>query len=275
MAKVIKARKKGFTTTSNVITEDSRLHWYSRGIFYYMFAQSADWQFYTSELVNHSDQDGIDLLRKGLRELEDYGYLKRVQQKDGNGRFGRYDWFISDEPMFDVPDTDLPDTVSPDTALPDTVNPTLTNTNKTNTNKTSTNNTEDDDEQVINTSVKKAFNENKLQNQNEYSAVVTKRLLPLVKNVDSVKELNAMFDDALKDALDKSNLGKVQKPVSYAITIVSNAVDWGAKNYDQFIKFTKSEQRLLNQDFVPKIVTDIDIQSLDLTQLKKEEQNNE
>ncbi|WP_419155609.1 hypothetical protein [Weissella minor] len=134
---------------------------------------------------------------------------------------------------------------------------------------------EDDDEQVINTNVKKAFNENNLQNQNEYSAVVTKRLLPLVKNVDSVKELNAMFDDALKDAIDKSNLGKVQKPVSYAITIVSNAVDWGAKNYDQFMKFNKSEQQMLNQDSVPKIVTDIDIHSLDLTQLRKEEQNNE
>lgn len=270
MAKMTKIRKQRFTMLSNTVIEDERLTWKARGVFQYLYSKSEDWQFYETEVAKHSERDGRDSLRSGLEELERYGYLRRKRSRNKQGQVTTSDWFISDEPMLDFPTQ-----AEPTQGEPTQANPTLPITDLTNTNKPNTNNTKDDDEQVINTNVKKAFNENKLQNQNEYSAVVTKRLLPLVKNVDSVKELNAMFDDALRDAIDKSNSGKVQKPVSYAITIVSNAVDWGAKNYDQFMKFTKSEQQLLNQDSVPQIVTDIDIHSLDLTQLKKEEQNNE
>lgn len=137
MAKVIKAKRSGFTNLSNTVLEDSRLLWESRGLFGYMYAQSDDWQFYTSELVTHSDNEGIKKLRTFLDDLEKYGYLKRIQKKDTSGRFGTYDWLISDEPMIESPDCPTGEAVNGKTENGNTVEGTLTSTNKTNTNKQS------------------------------------------------------------------------------------------------------------------------------------------
>lgn len=269
MAKVIKAKRSKFTTLSNTVLEDTRLFWGSRGVFGYMYAQADNWQFHTNELVNHSEKEGIKKLRTYLNELEHYGYLKRVQDKQSNGKFGYYNWLISDVPMLVSPESPYGEAVNGEAVNGKAVNGTLTNTNRTNTNKT-----KDDDEQVINTNVIKAFNENSLQNQNEYSAVVTQRLLPLVKSVESVKELNAMFDDALKDAIDKAHAGKVHKPVSYAIVSVQNAVNSGVMDCEHFTKFTQAESSILDNEAIPEIMTDIDLKNLDLSQLEKEVPNN-
>lgn len=99
MPKLIKEKKNKFTVTSNVVIEDARLSFKARGLFQYMFAQSDNWQFYESELVNHSDRDGLASVRSGLKELEAFGYLKRTLAQNDKGRFKGYDWLISDEPM--------------------------------------------------------------------------------------------------------------------------------------------------------------------------------
>lgn len=142
MAKVIKAKRSGFTNLSNTVLEDSRLLWGSRGLFGYMYAQSDDWQFYTSELVTHSDNEGIKKLRTFLDDLEKYGYLKRIQKKDTSGRFGMYDWLISDEPMIESPDCPTGEAVNGKTENGNAVEGTLTSTNKTSTNKQSSGSSE-------------------------------------------------------------------------------------------------------------------------------------
>lgn len=124
-----------------------------------------------------------------------------------------------------------------------------------------------DDEQVINKSVKEIFETNSLHSEHDYVSTVTKRLLPLLQHVDSVQELNAMFTEALHESLTKSTYGKVTKPVSYAITVLKNAVNAGTKNLDQFEKFRTNEECLLVNETLPDIQTGLDLHTLDLSQL--------
>lgn len=138
--RIVRIRQANFSTIDNTPVEDSTMTWKAKGIFWYMWAQSEDWQFYESEMVNHA-KDGKDGLHSGIEELVEHGYLVKKQGRSEDGKFGNIDWLLSEKPLPkdfsplpDFPSTDKPSTVKP---LPG--NPQLTNTNKTNTNKTKTN----------------------------------------------------------------------------------------------------------------------------------------
>lgn len=57
-----------------------------------------NWQFYSTELVKHSEHDGITAIKSALKELETCGYLQRIQQRAENGTFGGTDWLLNDCP---------------------------------------------------------------------------------------------------------------------------------------------------------------------------------
>lgn len=136
MAKITKYKKNRFTTLSNTVIEDERLSWKARGIFQYLYSKSDDWQFYTDEVVKHSQKDKMTALRSGLNELEEFGYLKRVQKKTDAGKFGTCDWIISDEPMLEIPDAGFTHTVDTETEKANADNRTLPNTDVPNTDLT-------------------------------------------------------------------------------------------------------------------------------------------
>ncbi|RRG18242.1 hypothetical protein D3P96_02845 [Weissella viridescens] len=136
MAKITKYKKNKFTTLSNTVIEDERLSWKARGIFQYLYSKSDDWQFYTDEVVKHSQKDKMAALRTGLGELETHGYLKRIQKKTDAGKFGTYDWVISDEPILNEPDNDFPQAEKPEAEKPQADNRTLPNTDLPNTDLT-------------------------------------------------------------------------------------------------------------------------------------------
>ncbi|WP_433322508.1 hypothetical protein ACRHK7_01245 [Weissella tructae] len=100
MAKVTRIKTSNFTILSNELVRDSELSWKARGIFGYIFSQPDDWQFFETELVNHST-DGRSATRSGIAELEKKGYLKRMRSRDEKGRLKTSEWIISDAPMFD------------------------------------------------------------------------------------------------------------------------------------------------------------------------------
>lgn len=118
---------------------DPRLSWRAKGIAAYLLGKPPGWQIWTNDLV-HRSSDGRDSVLAGLRELEEYGYLKR-ERSNGNG--GRLQWRKTmsatpdtmwaddgDPPstenpvMVESPSTALPYTVEPSTVEPSTVNPT-------------------------------------------------------------------------------------------------------------------------------------------------------
>lgn len=96
MVKLIKNTNRNYTNISNEEIRDGRLTWKARGIFSYLWSQADNWQFHVTELVNHAP-DGKDSLQGGLKELEQYGYLKRVHAHTSkNGQFDGMTWILSD-----------------------------------------------------------------------------------------------------------------------------------------------------------------------------------
>lgn len=118
--------KRGFTTIQNKVLRDERLHWKTRGIFCYIYSQSRDWNFYVTEVVKHAP-DGKDALLSGLRELEQYGYLKRSRVRDSDGQLHGTHWDINDSP-----DEELPAEPKPVEENPHEANPPLRSTNNKN-----------------------------------------------------------------------------------------------------------------------------------------------
>lgn len=95
MVRLIKKDNGNYTNTSNQLVRDGSLTWKARGIFNYLWSQSNEWQFYVKEIAGHS-KDGEKALQSGLQELEEHGYLKRVNRHSKNGGFDGLDWILDD-----------------------------------------------------------------------------------------------------------------------------------------------------------------------------------
>ena len=87
-----------FVTTSAQVAQDKRLSWKARGIFLYLASMSDGWNFYVDEIAKHSPQ-GKRSLQSGLKELEEYGYLKRVRTHKPNGDLSSLKWELHYEPV--------------------------------------------------------------------------------------------------------------------------------------------------------------------------------
>lgn len=111
MAKIEKIYDKNFTRISNELIRNDSLSWKARGIFAYLWSMPDDWDFYETEVEKHAPE-GRAALRSGLTELEKYGFLLRVRNRDSQGRLTTTSWKIADKPvftpMFDFPMLDKP-----------------------------------------------------------------------------------------------------------------------------------------------------------------------
>ena len=91
-----------------------------------------DWKIYISDLITRSS-DGRDSLNTAIKELEEFGYLKRNFERTENGRFKQFCYVV-----FESPITDIPFTENPLLEKPFTENPHLLTTKELNTNKIKT-----------------------------------------------------------------------------------------------------------------------------------------
>lgn len=97
MTKINKKSSGFFTITNNQLIRDDRLSWKARGIFTYLWSMSDGWDFRVDEVTRHA-KDGRDSLRAGLKELEEYGYLKRQYKQNNVGKLDGYEWILNDSP---------------------------------------------------------------------------------------------------------------------------------------------------------------------------------
>ena len=125
-------KKEKFTILDNTCIRDSRLSWKSKGLHTYLMALPEDWKIYISDLITRSS-DGRDSLNTAIKELEEFGYLKRNFERTENGRFKQFCYVV-----FESPITDIPFTENPLLEKPFTENPHLLTTKKLNTNKIKT-----------------------------------------------------------------------------------------------------------------------------------------
>ena len=81
MAKV-KKWEGPYTTVPNSIAFYKEISWRAKGIFWYMQAKPDDWDFDSLRMSSDS-ADGKDSTREGLKELVEYGFLRRRKLSSG------------------------------------------------------------------------------------------------------------------------------------------------------------------------------------------------
>lgn len=118
-------RKKHYTLIDNQALQDAEMSYLARGLLVTMLSFPDNWKFYEKDLVKRSNKDGRDKVHKGIIELQELGYLKKIPKRDKQGRFCSPDWVVYDHPVTEIPSTENPETVKPDTEKPSTVNPQL------------------------------------------------------------------------------------------------------------------------------------------------------
>lgn len=99
---------------------DNRLSWKAKGLLAYMLSMPDDWTFYDTELEKHA-KDGKDSLKSAIKELKQYGYMKRERRRNQEGKF---DWETS---VFETPCTEKPLVDNPSMEKPCMEKPSMEN----------------------------------------------------------------------------------------------------------------------------------------------------
>lgn len=130
---------KGFTTMQNHHLRNKALSLKAVGLLSKMISLPPDWDFSLRGLAT-LNTDGIDGVRKAMKELEDHGYVIRHQCRDENGKMSRshYEVFqvpqtgnpTSENPVSELPSSEKPTTAKPTSVSPTPGMPTQINTNQ-------------------------------------------------------------------------------------------------------------------------------------------------
>ncbi|KAA0784623.1 MULTISPECIES: DnaD domain protein [Bacillus] len=91
-----------YSVINNTGLKDKRLSWKAKGILAYILTLPDDWVFYREELSQHA-KDGINSLRAGMKELKEYGYIKRFPIRDEKNKIVRWETIIYEIPVDDFP----------------------------------------------------------------------------------------------------------------------------------------------------------------------------
>ena len=129
MAKITIKKKTNYTTIDNNIFKNKNLSLKARGLLATMLSLPEKWDYTVSGLCSIL-KDGKSSIQSALKELEENGYLVRIQTKDENGRFSSTDYTL-----YEIPLTEKPLTENPPTDNPPAENQSQLNTNKSNKNK--------------------------------------------------------------------------------------------------------------------------------------------
>lgn len=86
-----------FTIMSNNWARDGRLSLRARGLLVQLLSHRPGWEVSTASLVR-DNPEGRDAIRKAIRELEKFGYLKRTQLRDGT-EFSGMEYVLQEPPQ--------------------------------------------------------------------------------------------------------------------------------------------------------------------------------
>ena len=100
MAVFRKVKKTDFTVIDNSIFKNQKLTLKAKGMICTMLSLPDDWKFSEEGLTSLSN-DGISSVRSTLKELMEYGYLKRERNRDAKGILRDYVYTIYEEPTLE------------------------------------------------------------------------------------------------------------------------------------------------------------------------------
>jgi hypothetical protein len=96
-----------------------------------MLSLPEEWD-YSEVGLSKLSKDGVGGTAKALDELETFGYLRRSQIKEDNGKFAGYEYDIFEKPQINLPYTENPFTEKPFTENQGQLNTNISNTNTPN-----------------------------------------------------------------------------------------------------------------------------------------------
>jgi hypothetical protein len=132
MAKFKIHKTKDYTTMSNSHFREKEMSLKAKGLLSLMLSLPEEWDY--SEIgLSKLSKDGVGSTAKALDELEIFGYLRRTQCKETNGKFAGYEYDIFETPQINSPYTEKPFTEKPFTENQGQIN-TNTLSNKPNKN---------------------------------------------------------------------------------------------------------------------------------------------
>ncbi|MFB6732281.1 DnaD domain-containing protein [Bacillus mobilis] len=105
-------KDNNYSVINNTGLKDKRLSWKAKGILAYILTLPDDWVFYREELSQHA-KDGINSLRAGMKELKEYGYIKRFPIRDEKNKIVRWETLIYEIPVDDFPPVEKPSAGNP------------------------------------------------------------------------------------------------------------------------------------------------------------------
>ena len=133
MAVLRKEKKGNYTVVDNAIFKDKELSMKSIGLLCIMLALPDNWNYSIAGLVSIVS-DGESAVRSALKELEEAGYFRREQMREG-GKILKTEYIISE-----YKNREKPLVENPVVENPVVENQPQVITNKVNTNKSTTNN---------------------------------------------------------------------------------------------------------------------------------------
>lgn len=80
---------QNFTVIHNELIEDTRLSWKARGLLVYLLSKPDHWRTTTAYLASQG-ADGIDSVKAGMRELELFGYVRRLRKQNEHGHWSTH-----------------------------------------------------------------------------------------------------------------------------------------------------------------------------------------
>lgn len=119
-------KNANYTIMSNHHFKEKKMSLKAKGLLSLMLSLPDDWDYSINGLATLS-KDGKDSVMSALKELEQFGYLKRTRVINELGQFKGYDYDIYEHPQETQPSTEKPNSEKPNTD-----NPTQLNTNKIN-----------------------------------------------------------------------------------------------------------------------------------------------
>lgn len=85
----------GYTIISNAWLRDPEISWKAKGLLAYIASHEPGYRLGTDQIIAEG-RDSRDAVRSGLRELEEAGYLRRVEARDGAGQMLGVDFELTD-----------------------------------------------------------------------------------------------------------------------------------------------------------------------------------
>ena len=105
-------KETNYTTIDNNVFKNKELSYRATGLLTTMLSLPDDWDFTEMGLVTLK-KESRETIRKTLKELEEYGYLTRIRNRDKKGRltdttYDIYETPMSKKPMLDKPMLEKP-----------------------------------------------------------------------------------------------------------------------------------------------------------------------